>query len=146
MKKTRVVISLALAVLLLTGCNNLSSRGEELKENVMNYWNIAEYADANFRIDEYYVSSDRYAVVLSDISDIAAISSDVYVAMQDYSYFWIEDSGVLFWNDETKTEGILCPFDPDTAIKELKKWYEDVQIEKIHEGCYLITQSQAWIG
>lgn len=144
--------TLFLPVLIITtahvicGCSRHSARGDELAGNAQSYMHIAEYADANLRTEEYLTSQDHYMVFLEDISDIDEISSDVAVAMQDYTYFWIEDSCVQFWNDERKTEGILCAFDYDTALKELKSWYTDVQTEKLANNCYLVYPPRGWIG
>ena len=147
MRKRFLLPVLILAtVYAISGCGGLSSRGKEVAVNAQSYMRIAEYADANLRTEEYSASQDRYMVFLSDVSDIDEISSDVTVAMQDYTYFWIEDNGVQFWNDETKTEGVLCAFDSAKALKELKSWYDGVQTEKLAENCYLVYQSRSWIG
>ena len=147
MKKSMfLTVLIVVTAYIISGCGRLSSRGGELAVNAQSYMRIAEYADANLRTDVYCTSQDHYLVLLSDISDIDEIASDVTVAMQDYTYFWIEDCYVQFWNDETKTEGILCAFDSAEALKELKSWYDGVQTEKLADGCYLVYPSRAWIG
>ena len=146
MRKQKIVITLLVLVLLLCGCNKLSDRGEKLVINAQSYMHIAEYAKKNLKIEKYATEQDHYLVNLSDIADIDEISADVAVAMQDYTYFWINDNSVQFWNDETKTEGILCAFDSGEALKDLKSWYKDVQIEKLADNCYLVSQSRSWIG
>lgn len=135
-----------LAALVISGCVKPSARGAELAANAQCYMRIAEYADANLRKKEYSVSNERYSVSLKDISDMDEIASDVAVALKDYSYFWIDESSVTFWNDETKTEGMLCAFNSTKAIKEVKSWYQDVRIEKIADNCYLVSPSRSWIG
>ena len=145
-KRIVLPVIILLTAYVFSGCNTLSTRGKELADKASSYMRIAEYADANLRTDEYFTSQDHYLVMLSDISDIDEISSDVAVAMEDFTYFWIEDSYVQFWNDETKTEGILCTFDSDKGLKELKSWYDGVQPEKLADDCYLVYPSRAWIG
>lgn len=147
MRKRLILPALILiTAYVISGCSTLSTRGKELVDNAPSYMHIAEYADANLRTEEYSTSKDHYMVMLSDIADIDEISSDVKVAMQDYTYFWIENSYVQFWNDETKTEGILCTFDSDKGLKELKSWYDGVQIEKLADNCYLVYPPRGWIG
>ena len=145
-KITLLPLLILLAALVFSGCVKPSARGAELAANAQSYMRIAEYADANLRKKEYSVSNDRYSVSLKDIADIDEIASDVAVAMKDYSYFWIDESSVTFWNDETKTEGVLCAFNSTKAIKEVKSWYQDVRIEKIADYCYLVSPSRSWIG
>ena len=147
MRKTVFLpLLILLAAFVISGCVKPSARGAELAANTQCYMRIAEYADANLRKKDYSVSNDRYSVSLKEIADIDEIASDVAVVMKDYSYFWIDESSVTFWNDETKTEGVLCAFNTTKAIKEVKSWYQDVRIEKIAEGCYLISPSRSWIG
>lgn len=146
MRKQKIVITLLVLVLLLCGCNNLSDRGKKLAGNALSYMHIAEYAKKNLKIGKYATEQDHYLVNLSDIADIDEISADVAVAKQDYTYFWIQDNSVQFWNDETKTEGILCAFDSGEALKDLKSWYKDVQTEKLADNCYLVRQARSWIG
>ena len=145
-KITLLPLLILLAALVISGCVKPSARGAELAANAQCYMRIAEYADANLRKNEYSVSNDRYSVSLKDIADIDEIASDVAVALKDYSYFWIDESSVTFWNDETKTEGMLCAFNSTKAIKEVKSWYQDVRIEKIADNCYLVSPSRSWIG
>ena len=145
-KITLLPLLILLAALVFSGCVKPSARGAELAANAQSYMRIAEYADANLRKKEYSVSNERYSVSLKDISDMDEIASDVAVALKDYSYFWIDESSVTFWNDETKTEGVLCAFNSTKAIKEVKSWYQDVRIEKIADYCYLVSPSRSWIG
>lgn len=145
MRKLLILPALITAYV-ISGCSTQSTRGKELVDNAPSYMHIAEYADANLRTEEYSTSKDHYMVMLSDIADIDEISSDVKVAMQDYTYFWIENSYVQFWNDETKTEGILCTFDSDKGLIELKSWYDGVQTEKLADNCYLVSPPRGWIG
>lgn len=140
MRRTALLLTVILTAVVLCSCSEPSPRMKELMPNVSSYMHIAEYADENLRIPEYETSEDHYLIMLKDIEDIGEISADVRVAMEDYTYFWIEDTYVQFWNDETKTEGILCAFDAKPALKDLKSWYDGVQIEKLDENCYLVGQ------
>lgn len=145
-KITLLPLLILLTALVISGCVKPSARGAELAANAQCYMRIAEYADANLRKKEYSVSNERYSVSLKDIADIDEIASDVAVALKDYSYFWIDESSVTFWNDETKTEGMLCAFNSTKAIKEVKSWYQNARIEKIADNCYLVSPSRSWIG
>ena len=145
-KRTVLPALIFITAFVISGCSTLSTRGKELSGNTQSYMHIAEYADANLKTEEYSTSQDHYLVMLSDIADTDEIASDVKIAMQDYTYFWIEDCYVQFWNDETKTEGILCTFDSDKGLKELKSWYDGVQTEKLADNCYLVYPLRGWIG
>ena len=51
---------------------------------------------------------------------------------------------VWFFNDETRTEGILCILDSGRS----RDLFRDLEMdrERLAEGCYLLTQPRAWIG
>jgi|GEM_PF-1940333 hypothetical protein len=134
-------------IYLASNHHELSARGKELVPNTQSYLNIAEYATAHLRTDEFSTSiPNRYTVSLKDISNINEIASDVAVAMQDYSYFWIEDYYIVFWNDETGTEAILCTLGSAEALKTFKSKFNDRQIEELGNDCYLVRPRRAWIG
>ena len=88
-KRLSLPALILLTAYVFSGCNTLSTRGKGLADKAPGYMRIAEYADANLRTEEYSTSQDHYLVMLSDISDIDEISSDVAVAMEDFTYFWI---------------------------------------------------------
>ncbi|MBR1816675.1 MAG: hypothetical protein IJ763_08240 [Lachnospiraceae bacterium] len=138
----KIILSILIACFLISiyGCSK-SSEAERLSKNLSDYKLVAEYALNNCKNDKYKVIDDkaeRYVVDLSDIEDIAEIKSSVAIAQQDFSYIWIEDSYVIFWNDETKTMGLLYSEKPKKAIKSIKTWYTTMESEKIDTKFYII--------
>ena len=138
----KIILSILIACFLISiyGCSK-SSEAERLSKNLSDYKLVAEYALNNCKNDKYKVidgKAERYVVVLSDIEDIAEIKSCVAIAQQDFSYIWIEDSYVIFWNDETKTMGLLYSEKPKKAIKSIKTWYTTMESEKINKNFYII--------
>ena len=132
-------ISIVGISLLLSGCGK-SSEAEKYSDNLTQYRNIADYANANCKVDKYKVEdiANRYVVILSEIQNIDTISSEVLTAEQNFSYLWIEDGYLIFWNDETKTEGLLYSDNPKDSIKQIREWYQDLEYEKITDDFYLI--------
>ena len=115
-------------------------------EFVPNYTRVAEYARNNLAKPEYLTSEGHYMINTSELMNSAEIRDDASVIAKDYSYFWIEKDYVLFWNDETKTEGILYAFDANEAVGKLSTTYKDMQVEKLKDNCYLVQQARAYIG
>ncbi len=143
--RIRLFLISALCLSLLCACGRLSPRASELADNASSYMNIAVFADRDLRTDEYYIpQTGRYFVYLSDIEGIEEISPDVSVAMQDYSFIQIDEYCVWFFNDETRTEGILCILDSGRS----RDLFRDLEMdrERLAEDCYLLTQPRAWIG
>lgn len=146
MRKRFAVLVIAVMLFVLSGCKSLSARGQQLLGNVSSYTHVAEYAKANLTKPEYMTSEGRYHVNVSVLYSVDEIKADASVVGKDFSYFWIEKDSVQFWNDETKTEGILYAFDVNEAVGKLSTTYKDMQVEKLKDNCYLVQQARAYIG
>lgn len=143
-----VVAFLLMSCCLLSVCGcDKSAKAEYFSKNLADYEAVAEYVLNNCKADKYKVSyllndvlEERYVVNLSEIDDVTEIKSSVEIAQQDFSYVWIENSYVVFWNDETKTIGLLYSENPKKSIKAIKTWYTDIESEKLNDNCYIIGQ------
>ena len=101
---------------MLCSCGN--DRTKYYEERISSYEAIAEYALQN------YASSDgsRVSIKLSDITE-NSLSKDIIVAEEKFTYIWIENNSVIFWNDEMKTLGLVYSDNAKSAIKDIEEWY-----------------------
>lgn len=131
MKKILVVALLCVFCVLLCSCG--SDRVKYYKERISFYEEIAEYALQN------YADADgsRVVVSLSDITD-ESLSQSVLIAEERFSYIWIENNSVIFWNDEMKALGLVYSNNAKKAIEDTEEWYRGLEKEKINKNCYLI--------
>lgn len=93
MKKILVIVLVCVLCIMLCSCGN--DRTKYYEERISSYEAIAEYALQN------YASSDgsRVSIKLSDITE-NSLSKDIIVAEEKFTYIWIENNSVIFWNDE----------------------------------------------
>ena len=131
MKKILVVALLCVFCALLCSCE--SDRVKYYKERVSSYEEIAEYALQNYADPD----GNRVVVSLSDITD-ESLSQSISVAEKRFSYIWIENNSVIFWNDEMKALGLVYSHNTKQAIKDIEEWYHGLEKEKINKNCYLI--------
>ena len=133
MKRILVIVLQCVLCMLLCSCGG--DRTEYYEERISSYEEIAQCALQN------YASADgsRVSVSLSDITDDSLLQS-ILVAEEEFSYIWIENNSVIFWNDETKTLGFVCSDNAKSAIKDIEEWYSDLEKEKVNNNCYLIGQ------
>ncbi|MBR6536392.1 MAG: hypothetical protein IKT67_04260 [Lachnospiraceae bacterium] len=136
MKIKLVIILVCVLCIMLCSCEY--DRTKYYEGRISSYEAIAEYALQN------YVASDgsRVSVELSDITE-KSLSKDILVAEERFTYIWIENSSVIFWNDEMKTLGLVYSDNAKSAIKDIEKWYSDLEKEKVNNNCYLIGQLNA---
>ena len=78
-------------------------------------------------------------VLLSDITD-EGLSQSISVAEETFTYIWIENNSVIFWNDEMKQLGLVYSDNAKSTIKDIEEWYDNLEKEKVNNNCYLIGQ------
>lgn len=58
-----------------------------------------------------------------------------------YSYIWVSDEYIIFWEDETKQYGLLYAKRPKKIIRSMKKeWYKGMDYNRINRNWYEIGQ------
>lgn len=142
MKKIMGVLVLFIACLFVMCACSKSRETLELYDNIEAYETIAETALRDFQDEEHFYNTDseRYIVYLSEFTVYTELSSSVDIVKGKFSYLWIENGNVVFWNDETKVLGLVYSSNPKEYIKELMEWYKDMDSEKINEKCYTVGQ------
>ena len=135
-----IVLFLVLSIV-MCGCEK-STKTQELSENIEAYEKIAEIALKDFRDEEHKHDSDgtRWVVRMSEFSEYDDLKASIDIAEKEFSYLWIEDGNVFFWNDETKFLGLVYSSNPKSYIKSLEEWYNGMDSEKINENWYTVGQ------
>ena len=58
---------------------------------------------------------------------------------EEFSYLWVTNEYVIFWQDETKYYGLVYSEKPLTIIREMKNdWYDAVEYHRINSNWYEI--------
>ncbi len=133
MKRILIVVLQCVLCIMLCSCGN--ERTDYYEKRISSYEAITQYALQN------YSSSDgsRVCIKLSDIIE-NGLNEDILIAEERFLYIWIENNSVVFWNDETKTLGLIYSDSAKSAIKDMEEWYSGLEKEKINNNCYLIGQ------
>ncbi len=143
MKKWEKVLLVILVLIAVGGC----LRFFLLKDERSIYY--AERADAYREVAEYVMATyvpeegEHVTVSLYDISGDAQLEESLAVVMEKFSGVWVQETSVLFWNDETKTLGLIYSTKMRKDLKSLKEWYHHVDTMKIEKDLYLIGQFNA---
>lgn len=136
MKKILIPALLCICCILLCSCTN--GEIQYYEQRISSYEEIAHYALENYAT----VDGSRACVLLSDIQD-ENLSESILIAKEKFTYIWIENNSVIFWNNEMKTLGLIYSEDIRGAIKDIKAWYNGFEAEKINSKCCLIGQLSA---
>lgn len=141
--KKRIALCLAVVcVLVLSGCHF----------NNPTFQDFDEYSDAFTTVRDFILDCGVSApsiVYLND--DILTISDNkptnettlltAVQKLQDkgFSYVWVRDDHLIFWEDETKYYGVLWSLNPKKSIREIKEdWYSNMKSRKLTNEWYEI--------
>lgn len=136
MKRLKIPILLCVCCILLCSCTN--DRTQYYKQRISSYEEIALYASDKYATQD----GSRACILLSDISD-KVLSESIFIAQEKFTYIWIENNNVIFWNNEMKTLGLIYSEDISSAIKDIKAWYNGFEAQKINSRFCLIGQLSA---
>ena len=75
-----------------------------------------------------------------EFSEYDNLKDEIDIAKKEFSYLWIEDGNIVFWNDETKVLGLVYSSNPQSYIESLKEWYNGMDSERINENWYTVGQ------
>ncbi len=136
MKKLWIPALLLICCIIFCSCANNETPYYE--QRLSSYEEIAHYALENYATQD----GSRACVLLSDISD-KSLSDSILIAEEKFTYIWIENNSVIFWNNEMKTLGLIYSGDIRKATKDIKAWYNGLETERINSRCCLIGQLSA---
>lgn len=74
--------------------------------------------------------------VVDDIPD--DISASLSIISSKFDFLWVNDTYVIFWEDETKYYGLLWSESAKKAISSLKEWYNELDQRKLEANWYEI--------
>ena len=131
MKKILIPTLLCMCCILLCSCTN--EKTQYYEQRISSYEEIAIYALENYANPD----GSRVCVLLSDISD-KSLSERILIAEEKFTYIWIENNSVIFWDDEMKTEGLVYSENPKRCIKDIQEWHNGQESKKISKNLYLI--------
>lgn len=121
--------------MLIMFCSCGEDRTQYYEENISSYEKISQYALQNYAAQD----GSRVNIYLSDFEE-ESLSQSVLVAEEKFTYIWIENNSVIFWNDEMKTLGLVYSENIKSTIEDIEKWYDDLDKEKINNNWYMIGQ------
>ncbi len=134
--KKLISILVIFSLLFLCGCNL------EKPESFSDLKAVAEYA-ITYYTENKPADSSHLTLDLGNTQWQTVQIEELTKNIKKFSYIWVEESYTVFWNDETKTYGVLYAPSPFKAIKSLRSWYTSLKIKRIEKSWYEIGQLYA---
>ena len=124
--------------------NDVSANYETIANAAIKYYNALSYKAErrtlilyNDHMEESNAKNpleDQVIINLTEEEKKAIKSVD-----EEFSYLWVTNEYVIFWQDETKYYGLVYSEKPLTIIREMKNdWYDAVEYHRINSNWYEI--------
>jgi hypothetical protein len=133
------------AVLLLSfsACAGIKVKFENFADCKADFETVSNY------LRSYYVDYDCSGSATFEFVD-GEIWKDCFVVSEEYAeeiktiqqngftYAWVEEDSVIFWENETRYYGLLFSEKPKAALKSVKEWYDELKSKKLDKNWYEI--------
>ena len=146
-KKLAALLVCALISLCLIGCGRKSTQTRYYAISVDAYSDVARFLLDNYETIAYQQGGGSYSIdgpdyILVDFTDYRGsadyISKSYTDTMAQFAFAWLKTDSVVFWEDSTKTIGVMYALKPKEALSEWNKQIKNMDTEEINEHVYTI--------
>ncbi len=131
--KTISLILILFSPVFLCSCN------AKKPENFSDLKAVSQYAMQYYKENKPEASA-HLTLALGDEEWQTAEIREKIRNIKDFSYIWVHENYTVFWNDETKTYGVLYAEKPVDTIKNLRSWYVSLRVNCIEKNWFEIGQ------
>lgn len=143
MKRLLCVFMIATLLLSFSACSLTKAKFENFADCKADFETVSNF------LRSYYIDYDYSGSATFDFED-GNISKDGFVISEEYAeevktiqqngftYVWVEEDHIIFWQDESKYYGVLFSEDTKTALRSVKEWYDELKSKKLDKNWYEI--------
>lgn len=106
---------------------------------------LYEYYDKENFTDDIYIDIDNKDCVISYNNNTINISEDEKQSLKEicetsypghYDFIWVSKNDIIFWQDETKTYGVMYTKNFYESENSIKEWNSGVEFKRINSKWY----------
>ncbi len=143
MKRVLPIVIIVIMLISFSACASRKAKFENFADCKADFETVSNF------LRSYYVDQDYSGSATFDFED-GNISKDGFVISEKYAeelktlqqngftYAWVEEDNIIFWQDETKAYGVLFSENPKAALETVKEWYDGLKSKKLDENWYEI--------
>lgn len=106
---------------------------ETVSDFLRSYYMDYDYSgSATFDFEDGYISKDGFVISEEYAEEVKTIQQN------GFTYVWVEEEHIIFWQDESKYYGVLFSEDTKTALRSVKEWYDELKSKKLDKNWYEI--------
>lgn len=122
--------------MLLTSCSYVQDKDYYI-QNLGQYYLLSDYIRDNYEIPGH---DERLLIELNDMEpEDTSISKALSTVKERFGFVWLSENEIVYWNDETKTLGLLDTADIKKSRQNLD-WYDGLEYAKLDDRFYVIGQ------
>lgn len=143
MKRLLCIFMIATLLLSFSACALTKARFENFADCKGDFETVSDFLHSYY-MDNAYSGSATFDFEDGKISKDGFVISEEYVkevkTIQEngFTYVWVEEEHIIFWQDETRYYGVLFSEDPKTALRSVKEWYDELKSKKLDKNWYEI--------
>ena len=123
-------------MMLLTSCSYVQDKDYYI-QNLGQYYLLSDYIRDNYEIPGH---DERLLIELNDMEpEDTSISKALSTVKERFGFVWLSENEIVYWNDETKTLGLLDTADIKKSRQNLD-WYDGLEYAKLDDRFYVIGQ------
>lgn len=143
MKRILCVFMVAVLLLSFSACAGRKTDFENFSDCKADFETVSNYL-RSYYVDYDCSGSATFEFVDGEIwKDCFAVSEEYAeeintIQQNGFTYAWVEEDSVIFWQDETRYYGLLFSEKPKAALKSVKEWYDGLKSKKLDKNWYEI--------
>jgi len=143
MKRVLPIVIIVVMLISFSACASRKAKFENFADCKAVFETVSNF------LRSYYVDQDYSGSATFDCGD-GNIKKDGFVISEEYAeevktiqqngftYVWVEEDHIIFWQDESKYYGVLFSEEPKTALRSVKEWYDELKSKKLDKNWYEI--------
>lgn len=141
----RIIPILITIILLISfpSCALKGARFENFADCKADFETVSNFLRSCYK-DNAYSGSATFDFEDGNILKDGVVFSEQFVKeiqtiqQNGFSYAWVEENYIIFWEDETRYYGVLFSENPKTALNSVKQWYDELKSKKLDKNWYEI--------
>lgn len=143
MKRILCVFMVAVLLLSFSACAGIKVKFENFADYKADFETVSNFLRSCYK-ENAYSGSATFDFEDGNILKDGVVFSEQFVKeiqtiqQNGFSYAWVEENYIIFWEDETRYYGVLFSENPKTALNSVKQWYDELKSKKLDKNWYEI--------
>ena len=143
MKRVLPIVIIVIMLISLPACSLTKARFKNFADCKADFETVSDFL-CSYYVDQDYSGSATFEFIDGNIWKDSLVVSEEYaeeirtIQQNGFTYVWVEEDHIIFWQDETKAYGVLFSENPKAALETVKEWYDGLKSKKLDENWYEI--------